>query len=290
MRVVTPFLTQTPGTVRVPALATLEQGLVDVTRTQGAPSGYTDWQQLIGKVQTQIAKEPSSQGKAILSSALATALAAAPIPVAGWVVAAAGAALTLFGITIRGKTQHVDAPTSVAKAVEFVQTTILPIWLSIPPLARVRFFQQTVEFDKYMWSTFSYWWGGAMQRDRVPFEIFPVAHYTQMSDSQMRDYLSGSYNIYAFYFAEIMHEADATSVDENLKTWYMDPLAKYVLKPLDDYLLAQFNSHLSDYTATTGKAISPAPGKGITPLQAGIGLGAGALLLGAVLSRKRGRR
>lgn len=291
MRVVTPMLTQIPGTVRVPALATLEQGggLVDAMNKPGSPPGYTDWSSIITSTQQKIASEPTQAGKAVLSSALSVAAAAAPIPVAGWIVAAAGTALTLFGITIRGKTQHVDAPTSGAKAVAFVTSSILPIWLNIPTDARLYLWQQTVRFDQYMWDTFSYWWGGAMQRDRVPLNIFPVEFYTSMSDAQMRDYLSGGFNIFAFYFYEIMHNADADSVNDNMKTWYFDPLQKYVLRPLDVYMLDKYNTSISQYVQAGGsQAITPVPKK-FTTAQAAIGIGAGVLALGAVLgARKKG--
>lgn len=254
MRPTIPLLTQTYGAAPVPTLATLEQGTVSTPPI--VPSGYTDWTKLVSITTQKLSQETDPNNKQVLSSALAIAAAATPILGLGAVVGGVLSGLSLLGITIRGKTEHVDAPTSVARAVNFVATNIYPLWKALPTDARTRLWELTSQWDAQMWDMYRTWWGGRLTLDRVPLVIFPVEHYTGMSEAEMSYYLTGpeGFNVFAFYLAEAIHNMDMATVDDNIKAWYFKPLEATVLKPLDTYMLEKYNRSIRQYTPVVNEA------------------------------------
>lgn len=259
----------------------------------GAPPGLTDWHEQVQSVTTQILTESDNAKKTVLNSALGIATAALPIPVVGWIVAGSTAALALFGISIRGATQHVPESQTDQKATEFATTKIRTMYNALPQDAKDQMFGFMDQWQDRMYRTFRTWWGrtnvqppypeGKVLHDRLASLL---AHGQQWGIAAQdrtaqgggtADNLRGSDwdHIYpnnrgqmvqdnaGYYFTTIMHQADADSVNENMKVWYFDPLDVMVLRPLDAYMLSKYNETVAQYENLGGTGVNTVSSAGM---------------------------
>lgn len=254
--------------------------------TTGAPPGYTDWTAVGADLTQKLQAEPNKSKQAILTQGLGIAAAAAGIPVVGWVVAGAAAVLAFFGITARGTTTHVDPTSASTAAWSFNRSKIMPLYNGLPDDGKAMFENLFYNWDAWMWTNFSSWWGGII----ASFHPAPLTTANFQPPNQSFDSWMQGENLFVDYFYHIMHSADATSVNDNMNAWYFKPLQDQVLLPLDKFMLVKYNETVAQYEAANGGTPSGLllSTAGISPgLLGGVAI---AGLVGAMLLGKKGRR
>ena len=237
------------------------------------PEGYADFDLLKTKALQAASGEPDLLNKQTLIQAANIAGAAVGIPMAGTIID------TITGL-IRGRTRHVPRSEAHAKGQGWAQKQF-QIFTALPPDARSFMIDKTYEFNVYMFNIFSTWWGGVFVRD------FGVLGTLEQFRALHPD--AAIFGVNGAWFEIIMASADATTVSENMKTWFFDNYENIVLKPLNDYMLSKYNVTIEQYRANGGA-------QAIEPESAGFGGTFGLLAVvaigGAILAAKskRGRR
>jgi len=232
--------------------------------------GFENWDAIKGVTNEVLRGETDPARKAIIGTALSIAAAAAPIPVAGWIVSigslVVGAILSALGI--RGRTQHVPRQTAIQKAGEFAQN-IRTVYDAMPADAKAAMLDSLFAWDVNMFARFRSWWGGIIGTERMIWKnLDPAtvdANGNLVPSAVLRRYQlhggAGQFvsDIVSFYYWVIMASADAESVEENMQTWYFNILSNMVLKPLDSFMLEKYNATVAQYRAMGGTALKPIP-------------------------------
>lgn len=183
--------------------------------------------------------------------------------------------LPLIGSLFRGKTQHVDYPTALAKSQEIGQAGA-SIYNALPDATSKAYMLNlcTSFFNNWIMPDLGRRWDNAISND-----FSAMQNDARWKDPAFRVYYYLGQPVFYFIFKE-----DATRVQESLVAWYTDPVKTKVWDPLDSYLT-------QNYGQTTGGGTAP---PSTTTAGAGsmatIGLLAGLGILGAVMSKKKGRR
>ena len=237
------------------------------------PEGYADFDFLKTKALQAASGEPDLLNKQTLIQAANIAGAAVGIPMAGTIID------TITGL-IRGRTQHVPRSEAHAKGLEWANRQRM-IYSALPPDAKSQMIDLTYNFAQYMRDVFGTWWGGVVIRENPG--TLTLAQFRQQSVDTQINYINW------YWFEIIMASADATTVSENMKTWFFDNYENIVLRPLNDYMLSKYNATIEQYRANGGA-------QAIEPESAGFGGTFGLLAVvaigGAILAAKskRGRR
>jgi hypothetical protein len=248
---------------------------------EGAPpgSGLTDWQTKVEETGTAILKESDRNQSSVLNSALTIATAALPIPVVGWIVAGVAGAAALFGVQIRGRTQHVPRYPDGHNAGQSWAEQQWLMYSKLPVDAKAFMIDKTHEFNVYQYNVFGQWWGGVFIRD---FGVPGTLDQFRRIDPRL-----AIYGVNGAWMEIIMASADKDSVGENMKTWFFDNYERIVLKPLDGYMLEKYNQTVDQYLKAGGKLLT-----------AGVSGAAGMFLIAALIGAvfvaqpkpKRGRQ
>jgi hypothetical protein len=211
-------------------------------------NGYADFEGLKNAALKAATEEPEAAKKELLQKGLAIAAAAIPIPVAGWIVAGVVALGTFFGITIRGRTQHVPRYPDAHNAGQAWAEQQWLIYLGLPVDAKAFMIDKTHEFNVYQYNVFGQWWGGVFIRD---FGVPGTLEQFRRIDPRL-----AIYGVNGAWMEIIMASADKDSVGENMKTWFFDNYERIVLKPLNDYMLEKYNQTVDQYIKAGGKLLT----------------------------------
>lgn len=238
---------------------------------QGASAGYTDFQTLYDQALALAVSEPDQLKKELLAKGAAIAAAAIPIPVAGWVIAGVVGILTILGITIRGRTQHPGVVESGAAANQYADS-LMAIFDGLPADAQAKMLALAGSFDSQMLASIGDWWGGIIRQGHGPANTNPTR--------------AGLRSMLVFFFYHVMHESDVATVEDSVKTIFLDRVGSIILQPLDAYMVQKYNATVEQYLAAGGTGLSTISTAGIGPV---IGLGIlGALLFAMTKKKRRG--
>lgn len=218
-------------------------------------NGFPNFEELRDSALNAARQEPDELKKQLLAKGAAIAAAAIPIPVAGWIIAGVAGLLTLFGVTIKGRTQHVPRyPDANASAIAWSNTQ-WEMFNGFPDNELKEFYiEQLYKFNVRMFAVFGNWWNAVALREN------PNGAGTLLAFKAL-DRQFAVVGVTGYWYEVIMASADAESVNENMKTWYFDNYQAFVLKPVSDFMLAKYNESLDEYLRnggkiTTGKLIS----------------------------------
>jgi len=265
--------------------------------------GFSDWVNTATSAAEAFKTAPNQIAKSYAGKLVSIATAAIPIPVAGWIIAGAAAILTVLGITVRGRTEHVNQTVAERAGLEY-GISIGNIYAALPADAKAQMLSLMITWERTMYDGFAGWWGALIARQRLAaLTQFPNVPLTAIArstgafeESDWRTWLQTFYanNLQAwirdtigYYYATVMHQVDADSVNDTMKTYFFDRIGNMVLQPLDAYMVEKYNATVEQYLAAGGKGLKP-----ISAAIAGIGPIIGFGILGAVIfaATKKKRR
>lgn len=216
------------------------------------PPGFTDWRSIADKTASALVMEPDAAKRALLQQGLTIAGTALAIPGLGVILAGVTALLAFIGITIKGKTQHVDTDTAAAAAHKWVDSYVIPLFQSLPVEARPAIFAALEDWDRKMYARYAGEWGGEIAQARQGV-IPTAAYYASIPWSSFISYLGTGYNPLVSYLYTIIHSSDAENVNEQLAPAFFQYFTNEVLRPLDSFMLKTYNQTVAQYQAAGGK-------------------------------------